>query len=593
MPVSGGFTACNCGPNNEACHSPTEPAATVGLCLADGIPIAVIVTRDCDGMVVQDGWINLTTGAWSAGAPPAGTVACGDSRSIQVSGTFCDVDAAGAVLGLVLVEYEYAADGTIANIRLVDATTGAAYTPSGSITVCPGSGGAEAPPEQGLAVLCDVDPATGSVTAFLRDYRRDETGAMVGHTDYALDGAPYTVTGDVGQCECCGQPPPEQRVDVETGLLCMVDDTTGDVLGRVLVERLYDGQSGDRIEQRYVDPVTGDTVTVPAGASVTVCPPDEECPRPFDAECMAELTRTAASYDNTSMLGGVAGECGTVQGPEGVPGAGPSFACDAGPYTITSWIVDGVDVVVPGSEPMIDGGPCGDAADSMHTAWAAALTALDPTGATWIVGDAPGCSFHVRSDGETSATYGQLVITGNSGDVDGGTWLLGPVQSCTETLFTRVLNKECDGTITVRWLDQAGAEVEPPTGDLVPCGTGCAGTVSAPLDARTGTHAAGVATFAAGELLAGPTISGGLVRLVGGQVTVPPGAETVTVTVLAGVAWITIGPDGQVPVPAGAPPLTWTAGPGSVLADAYTITARESDDVLISVTIPAPLEESP
>ncbi|MER6984231.1 hypothetical protein ABT317_46600, partial [Streptomyces carpinensis] len=31
-------------------------------------------------------------GAYSAGEPPAGTIACGDSRSIQVSGTFCDVD---------------------------------------------------------------------------------------------------------------------------------------------------------------------------------------------------------------------------------------------------------------------------------------------------------------------------------------------------------------------------------------------------------------------------------------------------------------------------------------------------------------------
>ncbi|MFE7352429.1 hypothetical protein ACFU8Q_04315 [Streptomyces sp. NPDC057543] len=59
----------------------------------------------------------------SAGAPPAGTIACGDSRSIQVSGTFCDVDPdTGDVLGLVLVEYSYAADGSIAAVRLVDAT---------------------------------------------------------------------------------------------------------------------------------------------------------------------------------------------------------------------------------------------------------------------------------------------------------------------------------------------------------------------------------------------------------------------------------------------------------------------------------------
>ncbi|MGJ3558854.1 hypothetical protein ACR6C2_07695 [Streptomyces sp. INA 01156] len=59
-------------------------------------------------------------------------------------------------------------------------------------------------------------------------------------------------------------PPPETRVDVETGS-CLVDDTSGDVIGRVLVERVYDDQTGERTTQRYVDPVTGDPVTVPAG----------------------------------------------------------------------------------------------------------------------------------------------------------------------------------------------------------------------------------------------------------------------------------------------------------------------------------------
>ncbi|MEU0058678.1 hypothetical protein [Streptomyces sp. NPDC006334] len=194
------------------CASPTTPVATVGLCLADGTPIAVTVQRDCDGTVISEGWINLTTAAYSAGAPPAGTGACGDSQSVQVSGTFCDVDAAGEVVGLVLVEYSYAADGTIDTVRLVDAVTGATYTPTGTITVCPA--GVEQP-EQDAVQLCDT-AADGTVTAFLRDYRRDETGAIVGHSDYTLDGAAYTVQGTVGVCQ------PEACTDCETLVLCDV-----------------------------------------------------------------------------------------------------------------------------------------------------------------------------------------------------------------------------------------------------------------------------------------------------------------------------------------------------------------------------------
>jgi hypothetical protein len=203
-------------PAVEECASPTTPVATVGLCLADGTPIAVTVQRDCDGLITSEGWINLTTGAYSAGAPPAGTGACGDSQSVQVSGTFCDVDASGNVVGLVLVEYSYAADGTIASVRLVNATTGATYIPTGTITVCPT--GTEQP-EQDIVHLCDT-AADGTVTPFVRDYRRDETGAIVGHSDYTLDGAAYTPTGTVGVCE------PKPCSDCETLILC--DDGAND-----------------------------------------------------------------------------------------------------------------------------------------------------------------------------------------------------------------------------------------------------------------------------------------------------------------------------------------------------------------------------
>ncbi|MFI7467435.1 hypothetical protein [Nonomuraea sp. NPDC049646] len=205
--VTGTVGLCPASPD---CEQPTTPTATVGLCLPDGTPIAVTVVRDCDGTVTSEGWINLQTGAYSAGAPPVGTVACGSSQSVQVSGTFCDVLADGTVAGLVLIEYSYAADGTIDSVRLVDATTGATYTPTGTITTCPV--GVEQP-EQDVVQLCDV-AADGTVTPMVRDYRRDETGAIVGHSDYLLDGSPYTPTGTVGVCQ------PESCKDCETLVLC-------------------------------------------------------------------------------------------------------------------------------------------------------------------------------------------------------------------------------------------------------------------------------------------------------------------------------------------------------------------------------------
>ncbi|MFJ7489684.1 hypothetical protein ACIQZB_00235 [Streptomyces sp. NPDC097727] len=238
MATGGNFTNCNCGPAAETCQSPTQPVATVGLCLADGSPIAVTVVRDCTGTVTSEGWINLTTGTWSAGAPPTGTIACGDSRSIQVSGTFCDVDpGTGDVLGLVLVEYSYAADGSIAAVRLVDAVTGDTYTPQGEVTTCPA--GVEQP-ERDLVQLCDVTDAESGAgplpVPFLRDYQRDENGQITGHSDYTLDGAPYVPTGAVGVC-------PVESVcrDCQTLTLCDVplDTTPAPVL-------LAGGQAGAR-----------------------------------------------------------------------------------------------------------------------------------------------------------------------------------------------------------------------------------------------------------------------------------------------------------------------------------------------------------
>ena len=177
-----GVTFVPCGP---------EPSMMTGLCLGDGTPIGVAYHRDAVGTYIQDGWINLLTGTFTAGDPPLGTVACGDARSIQLSGLLCDIDGNGDVVGVVLIEYTYNPDGSIASTRIVDATTGATYVPTGTITVCPE--GTEQP-DADLTILCDDNGA------LVVDYRRDETGTIVAVSTYTLAGAPYVVTGTLRTC---------------------------------------------------------------------------------------------------------------------------------------------------------------------------------------------------------------------------------------------------------------------------------------------------------------------------------------------------------------------------------------------------------
>ncbi|MFI1954805.1 hypothetical protein ACH437_23655 [Streptomyces xinghaiensis] len=311
---------------------------------------------------------------------------------------------------------------------------------------------------------------TRTVQFFRKTVTDCTTGDVVSVTDTTLDGQPYTVTGEVGQCEpvaeCCEPPPPETRLDIESDVLC-IRDQDGEITGQVVVERVYDDQTGERTEQRLTDPTTGDEVTLPAGAELVVCN-DPPCPVNFATECVGSVTRTEAAYDNTSLIGGVPGQCGSVQGPGGM------FPCQpaSGVYTITSWIVNGEEVIGEGSGRDFNGGPCGTGTvdnPGMHLNWSQALTNLDPTGATWTAQNAPGCAWFVGSTGGTQTVYGAMTVV----DAAGQQWILGPAQSCEETQFTKVYTQECDGTVSVSWLDAQGVATEAPDGDLVPCGTGC------------------------------------------------------------------------------------------------------------------------
>ena len=214
--VTGTVGACDTpGSGEQPCAEQTTPTATLGLCLADGTPIAVVLTRDCDGTVTQDGWLNLTTGTYSAGAPPVGAAACGDSRAFELAGLLCDIDpATGDVHALVLVEYAYNADGSLASVQLLNPADGTPYVLQGELHNCPTG---QAQPDSDLVVLCDVHP-DGTATPFVRDYRRDENNLIVGHTDYTLSGAPYvpSATGTVGVCA----PEAEPCRNTSTLLLC-------------------------------------------------------------------------------------------------------------------------------------------------------------------------------------------------------------------------------------------------------------------------------------------------------------------------------------------------------------------------------------
>ncbi|MFF5045685.1 hypothetical protein [[Kitasatospora] papulosa] len=306
------------------CESPTTPTATIGLCLPDGTPIAVTVVRDCEGVVTSEGWINLTTGAFSAGAPPVGTVACGDSRSVQVSGTFCDVDGAGEVVGLVLIEYSYAADGAIDSVRLVDAATGDTYVPVGEITTCPAG---TAQPEQDIVQLCDV-AGDGTSTPFVRDYRRDELGAISGHSDYLLDGTAYVPAGTVGICQ---EPPCRSSTTLSLCDTSPVD--VGDQVTATVTDPTPYFQTGDGVTKLVVlaDPqpfFDGSPITVdgPPGGETTADPthrytaavlalPEGTCPPCGDWPDTMTLTVAATVTNNGPAVGqGVTGRFTLLNG---------------------------------------------------------------------------------------------------------------------------------------------------------------------------------------------------------------------------------------------------------------------------------------
>lgn len=293
---------------------------TTGLCLGDGTPIGIVNRRNSLDAIVQDGWINLLTGAFSAGIPPVGTNSCAQSLSIQTSDVLCDITTAtGVVNALVLIQYHYNPDGTIASTSIINATTGAPYTPVGTVTVCPTD---TAVPDNDMQVLCDRQ-ADGTLVPFIRDYHRDAVGVINGFSNYTLGGASYTVTGTVQSCV--------PRVS-ESMILC--DSGTPNVR----FVRTYTYNSNGAI-QTFFDTTLAGAPFVPTGAV-------HECGSPGTANVTLNCTDVASAqfYTSPNLLANGDFESSTGISTTSLPGpvwtssytpCGPSIF--AGPCGAATW----------------------------------------------------------------------------------------------------------------------------------------------------------------------------------------------------------------------------------------------------------------
>lgn len=197
--------------SGEACNT---SFATTGLCLDDGTPIGIVLTRDCaTGDITEDGWIDLTTGIFTAGPPPPGTSACTtDNYDFALSGWLCDILPDGSVAGIALVQIERDGSGAVIGITLIG-VDGLPYVPVGTMTRCP---------EDRLAaeVLCDAGAAG---IPFVRFYTYSPVGSIP-FRDTDLAGAPYVVVGPAVRCPqdvtILGQPievtnPAGDPIDIE------------------------------------------------------------------------------------------------------------------------------------------------------------------------------------------------------------------------------------------------------------------------------------------------------------------------------------------------------------------------------------------
>ena len=191
-------TASGTGPA-QPIPCPDAPHATTGWCLPGGVPVVVFTRSDCGinpGEIT--GWIDLTTGAWTPGDPPATIQPCGATRDVEIAGRLCQVNATtGTFEASVFIEATFdtsvtppVATGYQLTAVLADGTVTTGYSvPAGStLDVCP-AGTAEP------VAMCD----TATSTQFVRWYN-SITGSVLFDRD--ASGVAYAPTGPlvIGPC---------------------------------------------------------------------------------------------------------------------------------------------------------------------------------------------------------------------------------------------------------------------------------------------------------------------------------------------------------------------------------------------------------
>lgn len=182
-----------------------------------------------------------------------------------------------------------------------------------------------------------------------------------------------------------------------------------------------------------------------------------DCPATIASECWKIPGYRYVTYDNSAST-----PCGVSR----LNGAAAGV-CDRPNVRVTSWIINGVNVV---SDPFTDGwNECGQ---PFLADLAATLNTWDPFAGGWIVAVSDTCAVHLRSRAlpPTGTEYGVLTAT----DVDTGQVItFTPAQTVVaDTYFRRITEVDCQGQTTQRWLDAAGNPTAAPNpARIVECST--------------------------------------------------------------------------------------------------------------------------
>lgn len=640
------FQPLPCGGDASACCSAS--LATTGLCLGDGTPIAVVTTTPCAecgeaaGAPAAAGWINLLTGAFAAGNPPAGSEPCLNQQQQFQVGQWCDLDAAGEVIAPVLVEYEYSDTGALIGIRTLT-PGGDPYVVAGTLGICPG-----AVDDVEYLILCDV-LGDGTSVPFLRALTPNGDGTSTAD-DTTLDGtAPYAPAGTVSACAGPCRTTFSEILCEASGLQTYASIATNRATDRVRV-----AAPGPTLGDLNLSPLFGGgsvTSAVPAlpsvaqvqyyGAGNIVLPAGEPCGPPTDVQITMSArftnngpgTGQATSVlfsllDGTTILAnsGVAGGNPGQSFPRTVTATVPLSALMSGQITMglyveatqnnhrESWTIDQWSLQVQSTEAIAGCGgtefrrtfvqdcESGDIVAQVDTTLAGAPytvagavsscpTEEAATGTdveTWplCVIDADGVVLqHIRAEQIYDAAgfavgAPRLVdaVTGGAITLPGGAHIGVCPGECCDTGQTVLL---CDVEIGISTPFLRRLTYAP--------GADVATVVDTALDGVTPYVPAGDVSVCGSATSGNPLISSTVIAHDGVGATtgiVPSGARSITLTVLSGTVDVVIGAEPPVTLPPGS--WSWSVdrgGPGGErLADVFEFIAVNGDVFTVHTT---------